>query len=111
MEYGEYAQKESMASWLAAYRFLFKSSPCTPEAATRMAQLSEFERPYSHVLMYLPQLAAMVEYDGRQGILYWGTTRMLSLLLLLLLLLLLPELNVSTSTATWCGVWKEHLRG
>ena len=40
-----------------------------------MAQLSEFERPYIHVLMYLPQLAAMVEYDGRQGILCCGTTR------------------------------------
>ena len=32
-----------------------------------MAQLSEFERSYSHVLLYPPQPAAMLEYEGRQG--------------------------------------------
>ena len=32
-----------------------------------MAQLSEFDRSYSHVLLYPPQPAAMVTYDGRQG--------------------------------------------
>ena len=67
MEYGENAQKESMASWLAAYRFLFKSSPCIPEVAIRLAQLSEFERSYTHVLLYPPQPVAMVGYDGRPG--------------------------------------------
>ena len=37
---GEYVQKESTSSWLAAYRLLSKSSPCLPEVAIRMAQLS-----------------------------------------------------------------------
>ncbi len=32
-----------------------------------MAQLSEFERSYTNVLLYPPQPAAMVEYDGHQG--------------------------------------------
>ena len=64
---GEYVQKESTASWLAAYRLLSKSTPCIPEVAIRMAQLSEFERSYTHVLLYPPQPAAMVDYDGRQG--------------------------------------------
>ena len=64
---GEYVQKDATSSWLAAYRLLSKSSPCIPEVAIRMAQLSEFERSYSHVLLYPPQPAAMVEYTGRQG--------------------------------------------
>ena len=32
-----------------------------------MAQLSEFERSYSHVLLFPPQPIAMLEYEGRQG--------------------------------------------
>jgi len=64
---GEYVQKNAITSWLAAYRLLSKSSPCLPEVAIRLAQLSEFERSYSHVLLYPPQPAAMVDFDGRQG--------------------------------------------
>ncbi|MCP4466655.1 MAG: hypothetical protein GY813_07890, partial [Halieaceae bacterium] len=64
---GEYVQKNANSSWLTAYRLLSKSSPCLPEVAIRLAQLSEFERSYSHVLLYPPQPAAMVNYDGRQG--------------------------------------------
>ena len=64
---GEYVQKNSNSSWLAAYRLLSKGSPCLPEIAIRMAQLSEFERSYSHVLLYPPQPSAMIDYDGRQG--------------------------------------------
>ncbi len=64
---GEYVQKESTASWLAAFRLLCKSSPGIPEVAIRLAQFSEFERSYTHVLLYPPQPVAMVEYDGRQG--------------------------------------------
>ena len=63
---GEYVQKDSTASWLAAYRLLSKSSPCIPEVAIRMAQLTEFDRSYSHVLLYPPQPVAMLEYEGRQ---------------------------------------------
>ena len=44
---GEYAQKGATAPWLAAYRFLCESSPCVPEVAIRMAQLSEWERSYT----------------------------------------------------------------
>ena len=43
-----------------------KSSPCFPEVAILMAQLPKFERSYSHVLLYPPQLAAMLEHAGRQ---------------------------------------------
>ena len=64
---GEYVQKNATSSWLATYRLLSKSSPGLPEVAIRMAQLSEFERSFSHVLLYPPQPAAMVDYDGRQG--------------------------------------------
>ena len=64
---GEYVQKEATASWLAAYRLLCKSTPCIPEVAIRMAQLSEFERSFTHVLLYPPQPAAMLELEGRQG--------------------------------------------
>ena len=64
---GEYVQKNATSPWLAAYRLLSKSSPCIPEVAIRMAQLSEFERSYLHVLLYPPQPAAMLDYDGRQG--------------------------------------------
>ena len=64
---GEYVQKNACAPWLSAYRLLSKSSPCLPEVAIRMAQLSEFERSYSHVLLYPPQPAAMVTLEGRQG--------------------------------------------
>ncbi len=64
---GEYVQTSSTSSWLAAYRLLSKSSPCLPEVAIRMAQLSEFERSYTHVLLYPPQPAAMVLFEGRQG--------------------------------------------
>jgi hypothetical protein len=63
---GEYVRKDATAPWLATYRFMSKSSPCIPEVAIRMAQLSEFERSYSHVLLYPPQPAAMLEHTGRQ---------------------------------------------
>ena len=63
---GEYVQKNATSSWLATYRLLSKSSPCIPEVAIRIAQLSEFERSYSNVLLYPPQPAAMLEYKGRQ---------------------------------------------
>jgi hypothetical protein len=65
---GEYVQKNSTSSWLATYRLLSKSSPCFPEVAIRIAQLSEFERSYSHVLLYPPQPAAMLDHEARQGI-------------------------------------------
>ena len=64
---GEYVQKDAMTSWLATFRLLSKGTPCIPEVAIKMAQLSEFERSYSHVLLYPPQPAAMLEYDGRRG--------------------------------------------
>ena len=64
---GEYVQKGATAPWLAAYRLLSKSSPGLPEVAIRMAQLPEFERSYSHVLLYPPQPEAMVKFAGRQG--------------------------------------------
>ena len=64
---GEYVQKDSCSSWLATYRLLSKSSPGLPEVAIRMASLSEFDRSYSHVLLYPPQPAAMVQFEGRQG--------------------------------------------
>ena len=64
---GEYIQKESCSSWLATYRLLSKSSPGLPEVAIRMASLSEFDRSYSHVLLYPPQPAARVGFEGRQG--------------------------------------------
>ena len=47
---GEYVQKNASSSWLAAYRLLSKTSPCLPEVAIRMAQLSEMERSYANVL-------------------------------------------------------------
>ena len=47
---GEYVQKSRAAPWLATYRLLCKSTPCIPEVTARMAQLSEFERSYTHVL-------------------------------------------------------------
>ena len=64
---GEYQQKDAVAPWLATYRLLSKGTPCIPEVAIKMAQLSEFERSYSHVLLYPPQPAAMLEFDGRRG--------------------------------------------
>ena len=36
------------------------------QVAIRMAHLPEFERSYSHVLLYPPQPAHMVDYDGRK---------------------------------------------
>ena len=63
---GEYVQKCSTAPWLAAYRLLCKSSPCLPEVAIRMGQLSEFQRSYSHVLLYPPQPKDMLDIAGRQ---------------------------------------------
>ena len=64
---GEYVQKGATAPWLASYRLLSKSTPCLPEVAIRMSQLSEFERSYSHVLLYPPQPGAMVSVDARKG--------------------------------------------
>ena len=63
---GEYVQKNATKPWLAAYRLLSKTAPCIPEVAIRMAQLSEMERSYSHVLLYPPQPRDMVEFEGRQ---------------------------------------------
>ena len=63
---GEYVQKNATSSWLATYRLLSKGSPCLPEVAIRMAQLSEFERSYANVLLYPPQPAAMVDFENRQ---------------------------------------------
>ena len=62
---GEYVQKDAVSSWLATYRLLSKGTPCIPEVAIKMAQLSEFERSYSHVLLYPPQPAAMLDLAGR----------------------------------------------
>ena len=62
---GEYVQKGSTAPLLVAYRLLTKSSPCLPEVAIRMAQLPEFERSYSHVLLYPLQPEHMVKLEGR----------------------------------------------
>ena len=56
-----------MSSWLAAYRLLSKSTPCLPEVAIRMAQLSEFERSYSNVLLYPPQPALVLHPEARCG--------------------------------------------
>ena len=63
---GEYCQKNASSSWLATYRLLSKGTPALPEVAIRLAQLSEFERSYQQVLLYPPQPAAMVDYEGRQ---------------------------------------------
>ena len=63
---GEYRQKDATPSWLATYRLLCKNTPCIPEVAIRMAGLSEWEKSYSHVLLYPPQPADMVEFEGRQ---------------------------------------------
>ena len=57
---GEYVQKGATAPWLAAYLLLCEGSPCIPEIAIRMAQLPEFERSYSHALLYPPQPRQMV---------------------------------------------------
>ena len=65
---GVFVQKGATAPWLAAYRLLSKSSPCIPEVAIRKAQLPEFDRSYSHVLLYPPQLAHMVKLEGRQDV-------------------------------------------
>ena len=64
---GEYMQRSSTAPWLATYRLLSKSSPGIPEVAIRMAQLPEFEKSYSHVLLYPPQPEAMIDFAGRQS--------------------------------------------
>ena len=63
---GEYVQREATAPWLATYRLLKKSSPCIPEVAIRMASLSEFERSYSHTLLYPPQPELVRDLEGRQ---------------------------------------------
>ena len=63
---GEYHQKQSISSWLATYRLLCKGTPALPEVAIRLAQLSEFEKSYQQVLLYPPQPAAMLDYEGRQ---------------------------------------------
>ena len=64
---GEYVQKGATAPWLASYRLLSKSTPCLPEVAIRMSQLSEFVRSYAHVLLYPPQPGAMVSVEARKG--------------------------------------------
>ena len=63
---GEYVQSGSTAPWLATYRLLSKSTPCIPEVAIRMASLPEFERSYSHVLLYPPQPKDCVTLDERK---------------------------------------------
>ena len=52
--------------WLATYRLLCKSAPCLPEVAIRMAQLPEFERSYTHVLLYPPQPALVLTLEQRK---------------------------------------------
>ena len=64
---GEYVRSNSTAPWLATYRLLCKSSPCIPEVAIRMAQLSEFERSYAHVLLFPPQPAAVLTLEDRKA--------------------------------------------
>ena len=63
---GEYVQKKTVTPWLASYRLLSKSTPGIPEVAIRMAQLPEFDRSYSHVLLYPPQPVQMLTLEGRQ---------------------------------------------
>ena len=63
---GEYKQTSNMAPWLATYRLLSKGSPSIPEVAIRMAQLSELEGSYAHVLLYRPQPAEMLTVEGRR---------------------------------------------
>ena len=63
---GEYVQSASTAPWLASYRLLSKSTPCIPEVAIRMASLSEFERSYSHVLLYPPPPSECVSLELRK---------------------------------------------
>jgi hypothetical protein len=63
---GEYTQKNAMSPWLAAYRLISKSTPCLPEVAIRMAQLSEFEKSFAIVLVYPPQPLAMRNFESRQ---------------------------------------------
>ena len=63
---GEYVQKNACSSWLSAYRLMSKCSPGLPEVAIRMAQLPESDRSYSHVLLYPPQPASCLDYEGRQ---------------------------------------------
>ena len=62
---GEYVQTSSTAPWLASYRLLSKSTPCLPEVAIRMASCSEFDRTYSHVLLYPPQPANCLDLADR----------------------------------------------
>jgi len=64
---GEYTRSNSTAPWLATYRLLSKSSPCIPEVAIRMASLSEFEKSYTHVLLYPPQPIAVVDFEQRKA--------------------------------------------
>ena len=63
---GEYVQRGNTAPWLASYRLLSKSTPCIPEVALRMASASEFERTYSHVLLYPPQADECRSAEGRE---------------------------------------------
>ena len=63
---GEYKQKSSTAPWLATYRLISKSCPSLPEVAIRMAQLSEFDRSYTHVLLYPPQPVDVLTPEGRR---------------------------------------------
>ena len=62
---GEYVQRGNTAPWLASYRLLSKSTPCIPEVALRMASASEFDRTYSHVLLYPPQPDECRTAEGR----------------------------------------------
>ena len=62
---GEYVQRGNTAPWLASYRLLNKSTPCIPEVALRMASASEFDRTYSHVLLYPPQPDECRTAEGR----------------------------------------------
>lgn len=63
---GEYTQKNVMSNWLATYRLLCQESPGIPECAIRMASLPEFDRSFLYELLYPPQPAAMVSFDGRR---------------------------------------------
>ena len=52
---GEYVQTKNTAPWLATFGLLSKMTPSIPECAIRLAQYSEFDKSYSHELLFPPQ--------------------------------------------------------
>ena len=51
---GEFKRSETHGPWGAAYRCLSRSTPGLPEAAIRLAGLQEWQKSYSHELLYPP---------------------------------------------------------